>query len=132
MGPDERAIRELQSNWIDAVNAADLARLLTLMADDAVILSSGSAPLGREEFSAAFLAGHKQGRIICRRELEEIVITGDVAYTRGRDTVSLTPFSGGEAIQFAGYALTIWRKQPDGRWVLAREANLVSPVAKPG
>ena len=36
MGPDEQGIREPHSNWINAVNAGDLVRLLTLMTDDAV------------------------------------------------------------------------------------------------
>jgi len=26
--------------------------------------------------------------------------------------------------------MTIYRKQPDGRWLLARDANVLSPVAK--
>src|SRR5438552_17328043 len=52
VGPDERAIREVHSTWIDAVNAGDLARLLTLMADDVVFLNPGQAPFGRDGFSA--------------------------------------------------------------------------------
>ncbi len=36
MGPDEREIHEVHSTWIDAVNAGDLVRLLTLMADDGI------------------------------------------------------------------------------------------------
>jgi len=130
MGPDERAIREVQSTWIDAVNAGDLARLLTLMADDVVFLTSGRAPLGREEFSTAFSAGHKHARISCSSELEEVVVVGEVAYTRSRESVSVIPIAGGEAMQLAGHALTVWRKQPDGRWALARDANMLSPVAK--
>ena len=51
MGPDERAVREVHSTWIEAVNAGDLARLLTLMADDAVFLNPGRAPLGRRPIS---------------------------------------------------------------------------------
>src|SRR5690348_4659542 len=50
VGPDERAIRELHSTWIDAVNAGDLGHLLTLMADDVVFLSPGQAPFGRDGF----------------------------------------------------------------------------------
>ena len=50
MGPDERAIREMHSTWIAAVNAGDLVRLLTLMADDVVFLNPGQAPLGRDGF----------------------------------------------------------------------------------
>src|ERR1043166_4568633 len=44
MGPDERAIREVHSTWIDAVNAGDLVCLLSLMADDAVFLNPGQVP----------------------------------------------------------------------------------------
>ena len=63
MGPDERAIREVHTAWIDAVNAGDLARLLSLMADDVVFLNPGQAPFGRDGFPAGFSAAHRQSRI---------------------------------------------------------------------
>jgi uncharacterized protein (TIGR02246 family) len=129
MGPDERAIREVQSTWIDAVNAGDLVRLLILMADDVVFLNPGRAPLGRDEFSAVFSAAHKQARIRCSSELEEVVVVGEVAYTRCRDSLSVIPLAGGEAMQLAGHRIMVWHKQPDGRWLLARDANVLSPVA---
>ena len=126
MGSDERAIRELHSTWIDAVNAGDLVRLLTLMADDVVFLSPGQAPFGPDGFSDGFSAAHKQVRINCISELEEVVVVGEVAYTRSRDSLSVTPLAGGEATQLAGHRITIWRKQPDGRWLLARDAHTLS------
>ncbi|MFL5329263.1 MAG: YybH family protein [Gemmataceae bacterium] len=131
MGSDERAIREVHSTWIDAVNAGDLNRVLSLMADDVVFVNPGQAPFGRDVFSANFSAGHEQGRIHCISALEDVVVVGDVAYTLSRDSVSMTPHAGGEAMQFAGHRLTVYRKQPDGRWLLARDAHTVSPVAKP-
>jgi ketosteroid isomerase-like protein len=45
LGPDEREIHEMHSSWIDAVNAGDLVRLLTLMVDDVVFLNPGQAPV---------------------------------------------------------------------------------------
>ena len=72
MGPDERAIREVHSSWIEAVNAGDLARLLGLMADDVVFLNPGRAPLGRDGFPTGFSAAHQQNRIRCLSELEEV------------------------------------------------------------
>ena len=132
MGSDERAIREVHSIWIDAVNAADLVCLLSLMADDAVFLNPGRAPLGRVEFPAVFSAAHKQARISCISELEEVVVVGEVAYTRSRDSLSVTPRAGGEAMQLAGHRLTVYRKQPDDRWLLARDAHTLSPVEKLG
>jgi uncharacterized protein (TIGR02246 family) len=128
MKPDELAIRELNSTWIDAVNAGDLDRLLALMADDVVFLNPGGGPIGKDGFSAAFQGGHRQGRIHCRSEMEEVVVVGEVAYSRCRDSLSLTPRAGGEEMQFAGYRLTVWRKHPDGRWLLARDAHTVAPV----
>jgi uncharacterized protein (TIGR02246 family) len=129
MGSDERAIRAVHSTWIDAVNAGDLGRLLALMADDVVFLNPGRAPLGRDEFSAVFPAAHQEARIHCISGLEEVVVVGEVAYTRARDSLSVTPIAGGEATQFAGHRMTVYRKQPDGRWLLARDAHTLSQVS---
>ena len=85
MGSDERAIREVHSTWIDAVNAGDLARLLSLMADDVVFLNPGDEGLGRDGFSTRFSAAHQQLRICCVSDLEEVVVAGEVA-TRGAGT----------------------------------------------
>jgi uncharacterized protein (TIGR02246 family) len=132
MGPDEQAIRALHSTWIDAVNAGDLVRLLTLMAADVVFLNPGRAPLGRDEFPLGFSAAHQHSRIHCVSDLEEVVVVGEVAYTRARDSLLVTPRAGGEAMQLAGHRITVYRKQPDGHWVLARDAHTLSPVAKQG
>jgi ketosteroid isomerase-like protein len=35
---------------------------------------------------------------------------------------------GGTPIRRAGYTLTILRKEADGKWLLARDANLVTEV----
>jgi uncharacterized protein (TIGR02246 family) len=128
MGSDERKVREVHSTWIAAVNAGDLARLLTLMADDAVFLNPGQTPFGRDGFSANFSAGHQRVRIRCSSELEEVVVIGEVAYTRSQDALSVIPRAGGKERQLAGHRITVYRKQPDGSWLLARDAHTLSPV----
>jgi len=130
MESDEQKIREAHSTWIEAVNAGDLVRLLALMTDDAVFLNPGQAPSGRGEFSANFSAAHRSVGIHCVSELAEVVVVGDVAYTRSRDALSVTPRTTGAATQLAGDRLTIYRRQPDGRWLLARDAHTLSPVPK--
>lgn len=129
INPDERAIREVHSTWIDAVNAGDLVRLLTLVADDVVFLTPGQVPFGREGFSSNFMAAHQQLRICCTSELEEVIIAGEVAYTRSRDALSVTPRADGKAAQLTGYRMTVYRKQPDGRWLLSRDVHTLSTVA---
>jgi uncharacterized protein (TIGR02246 family) len=133
MAPDERAIREVHSTWIDAVNAGDLACLLSLMTDDCLFLSPGRAPVGRDGFPAGFSAAHEQARIRCVSELEEVVVVGEVACTLSRDSLSVTPRAGPPspaATHLAGHRMTVYRKQPDGRWLLARDAHTLSPVEK--
>ena len=86
--------------------------------------------VGRDGFSPGFSAAHQQARINCVSELEDVVVVGEVAYTLSRDSLSVTPRAGGEAMQLAGHRITVYRKQPDGRWLLARDAHTLSPVAK--
>src|SRR4029434_3832353 len=129
MASDEREIRTVHSIWIDAVNAGDLARLLTLVAEDVVFLTPGQAPFGPEGFSSNFRTAHQQMRICCTSELEEVIVVGEVAYTRSRDALSVTPRAGGKAAQFAGHRMTVYRKQRDGRWLLFRDVHTLSAVA---
>ena len=137
MEPDEQAIRQLHSTFIDAVNAADVDRLLGLMTDDVVLLSPGREPVGREGFGPVHSGAHAQSRIRCTSELEEVVVVGDVAYTRSRDALSVTPRAtstrsgqaGGDETRLAGHRLTVYRKHPDGRWLLARDAHTLTPVS---
>ena len=131
MGPDEGAIREVHSTWIDAVNAGDLDRLLRMMADDVVFLGPGQAPFGRDGFCAGFSAAHERAQVHCVSELEEVVVVGEVAYTRSRDSLSVIPRAGGKPMRMAGHRITIYRKQPagsDARWLLARDAHTLSAV----
>ncbi len=130
MEPDEQEIHEVHSTWIAAVNGGDLDHLLTLMTDDVVFINPGQAPFGRDAFSLAFSAAHQRARIHCTSELQEVVVAGEVAYTRSRDALSVTQRAGGAATQFAGHHITVYRKQPDGRWLLARDAHTLSPVEK--
>lgn len=129
MNADEQAIRELHVGWIEAVNAGNLEHLLSLMADDVVYLSPGRAPFGRDEFPAGFSAGHRQFSLRCLSEQDEVTVLGDMAYTLCSDSLSITPHAGGATTTLAGHRITIYRKQPDGRWLLARDAHTLTPVA---
>lgn len=128
MSSDERDVRALHVTWIDAVNAGDLPRLLELLSDDAVLFSPGQPPFGRERFAETFSAAHGQWHIRCVSEPEEVAVSGDMAFTRCKDSLSLTPAAGGATSRFAGDRLTVYRKGSDGRWRLHRDAHTLVPV----
>jgi ketosteroid isomerase-like protein len=55
-------------------------------------------------------------------------VLGDWAWLRNHLTVTVTP-PGGQPIRRAGWTLTILRKMEAGKWVLVRDANLMTKVA---
>jgi uncharacterized protein (TIGR02246 family) len=128
MPADEQQIRQIHATWIDAVNAGNLALLLSLMTDDVVFLNPGQEPVGRTGFSNNFSTGQQRALINCRSDLEEVVVSGDVAYTRSRDALLVTPRAHDRASRLTGYRMTVYRKQPDDHWLLARDAHTLSQV----
>jgi uncharacterized protein (TIGR02246 family) len=123
MTDDERAIRDLVATWMAASQAGDVATVLGLIADDVVFMVPGREPFGKEAFAAASQS-MKDVRFEGSYDIREINVLGNWAYLRNYITVTMTP-PGGEPARRAGYTLSILRKQPDGKWVLARDANLV-------
>ena len=123
MSDDERAIRDLIATWMSASQAGDTATVLSLMTDDVVFMVPGREPFGKEAFAAA--SQDMQGaRMEGTSDIRELQVLGDWAYLRSYLQVAVTP-PGGNAVRRAGYTLTILRKEPDGRWRLARDANLL-------
>ena len=126
MHPDERAIRELMATWRRATAAGDLQALLPLMADDVVFLTPGQKPFGKAGFVAGFQAAIQKVHIDSTIDVQEIQVAGHWAYCWNHLTVTVTPLQEGAPSRRVGYTLTILRRQPDGSWVLARDANLLT------
>ena len=119
-------VRAVHGAWIEAVNAGDLARLLTLMSEDAVFLTPGREPSGRKEFVSNFSAAQEKLRVRCVSELREVVVAGAIAHAWSRDEVSVSPREGGESVRLAGHRLTVFRREATGRWLLARDAHTLT------
>lgn len=128
MTKDERAIRDLVETWMTASKAGDLDTVMGLMADDVIFMVPGQAPFGKEAFAAAS-EGMKDVRMDGRSDIRELRVLGDWAYLRNYLEVTVTPPGGGKSVRRSGYTLTILRKQSDGRWLLARDANLMTVEA---
>ena len=124
MTDDEKAIHALVQRWMEATQAGDVDAVLSLMTDDVVFMVPGREPFGKEAFAAA--SRDMQGvRIEGSSDIRELKVLGDWAYLRSYLEVKMMP-PGGNAVERSGYTLTIFRKQPDGRWLLARDANLLT------
>jgi uncharacterized protein (TIGR02246 family) len=126
MSEDERAVREVVARWMAASRAGDTDAVLGLMADDVLFLVPGREPFGKEAFAA--MSRSMEGvRMDGTADIREIEVLGAWAFIRNYIDVTMTP-PGGAPVRHAGWTLTILRKE-DGRWRLARDANLVTQVA---
>jgi uncharacterized protein (TIGR02246 family) len=122
---DTRQIRQLVDSWIAASKAHNLRALMGMVTDDVVFMTPGRAPFGKAEFTAD-VERTKGIAIDARAEVQEIEVFGPRAYVRNHVRVELT--SPGQAPKRAsGYAMSVLRKEADGRWRIARDANLVMP-----
>ena len=63
-------------------------------------------------------------------EIQEIEVHGDIAFLRNYLEISVTP-PGGASVRRSGYTLSVLRKDSDGRWRIARDANLMTTEAAP-
>jgi uncharacterized protein (TIGR02246 family) len=124
MSEDERAIRDVMASWMAASSAGDVPKVLTLMADDAVFLVPGRPPFGKQEFATASRA-MRDVQLEGTNEIEELQVIGDWAFCIGRVAVSVTPRDG-HSFHRAGYTLSLFRREANGAWVLARDANLMT------
>jgi uncharacterized protein (TIGR02246 family) len=124
MTEDERAIRQVVATWLKASADGDVEAVLDLMTDDVIFMVAGQEPFGNEAYRAAAEAS-KHIRLEGKSDIREITVLGDVAYMRNHLDVSI-PLPGGKVARRAGYTLTVLRKQADGRWLVARDANLMT------
>ena len=124
MSEDERAIRNLIATWMTATASGDQDEVLSLMADDVIFMVPGQAPFGKEAF-AATSRGMKDVRLEGKSNVEEVVVNGDWAWCRTHIALTVTP-PNGPVVRRSGYTLSILRKEPDGKWVLTRDANLLT------
>lgn len=131
MQSDEREIRELVDTWIAATKKGDLETVLSLMADDVVFLLPGRPPMiGKSAFAEAARAQSDQGppQFDGTSEIQEIKVLGEWAFMWTKLSVVVTPPGGAPPMARAGHTLSILKKQ-NGRWVLARDANMLAPVS---
>ena len=127
MSNDEQAIRDVVALWHKATAERDVETVLGLMDEDVVFLIPGNAPMrGRAEFARGLRQVFTGHRIESRWDIQEVAISGDLAYCWTNLEVSMIPLADGKRTVRSGSALSIFREQAPGSWLLLRDANLLT------
>jgi uncharacterized protein (TIGR02246 family) len=133
MQTDEQEIRRLIATWMTATKSGDMETVLGLMTENVVFLRPGQPPMiGKSAFAATAKGSSGQGapQFDGTSEIQEIKVFGEWAFMWTKLTVIVTPPGGAEKMTRAGHTLSILNKQ-NGKWLLARDANMLAPVSKP-
>lgn len=131
MTDDERAIRELVQTWFTATKAGDIQTVLSLMTDDVVFMTPGNEPFGKEAFATTAKRMEDALQVLeGTSEIREIQVLGDWAYLRNYIEITMTTPDRSTPVRRSGFTLTILRKESDGQWRVARDANLLTTVKK--
>lgn len=125
MPNDEEAIRKLVDNWLAASKKDDVDAMLDLLAEDVIFMVPGKEPFGKKEFAAA-RQEMKDIKMEGKSDIQEVKVLGDWAWMRNFLRVTFTPHQRSTTVH-SGHTLTILRKNPNGNWVIARDANLLTP-----
>lgn len=130
MSPDQLQIQQVITTWMKASAENDLDTVLSLMADDVVFLLPGQPPMrGRAAFAAASKSMEGKVRFVGKPDIQEITVSGDYAFCWNYLSLTVTPLPDGEPKHRAGNILSVFRREPDGRWVLFRDANLLTAAS---
>ena len=115
---DIAAINALYNQYCIHANAGDLDKFLSLWEDNAIRMDTDKPSIiGKENITKLFEPSFELFSVnVVIYGNTEIQISGDMAFSRGTYTLSLTPKEGGATTTFDGKWLDIDKRQTDGSW----------------
>jgi uncharacterized protein (TIGR02246 family) len=122
---DEAAIRAASAAWSQAATAKDLDKAVSFYADGAVILPEkapavrGTENIRKNWAPVVTLPGPG---LSWQTSALEVARSGDLAYETGAYNF-VTTDKKGEATDYKGKYLVIWKKQSDGTWKVAVDTD---------
>ena len=115
---DIAAINELYNQYSILANAGDFDNFLSLWEENAILMEPDiPSIIGKEKIGSFFEPSFEQFNLnVVLNDNAEIKISGDIAFSRGTYTLSVTPKEGGPTTHFDGKWLDIDKRQADGSW----------------
>jgi uncharacterized protein (TIGR02246 family) len=114
-----------------ALNAADYEGVVGMMTEDARFWPVDSPEMAGKERARAAYAALEGFRVEARFDVDEVLVSGDLAVVLALETFRLEPRGGGEPIEIRNRrAFSVWRRD-GGVWKSARGmTNWAAPRPK--
>jgi uncharacterized protein (TIGR02246 family) len=119
---DLEEIDKVREAHIRSLNTDDAATWAKLFTEDGVQMPPNASPnVGSQAilaWSQGFLSMFSAEFAL---DVQEIQVFGDWAFERGTYRINLTPKSGDGSLKDVGKYITLYQRQPDGCWKVARD-----------
>lgn len=115
----EKEIESAIECFIKAYNDGNMDGMLACYGDDLIKLRQGAPPETKAEVASRVAAVFAKFNSRVDVTIDEILVSGTSAFTRGSFIVTLTPKAGGESQTIERRYLEIWRKEGE-RWLVVR------------
>jgi len=128
MSPCQEAddIKKLQAAWMNALKAADIDRLTSMVTDDFVAAHpGGKTTRGKQELADDFRRFFRNFRMDQSATSEETIVAGEWAFDRACVSTQIIPVAGGEPSQVNSEVIVILRRGTNGSWKIARTMGVL-------
>ena len=133
---DVRAIKDLEAQWNKDYVAMDLDKIMAHFADDATLMATGMASTsGKDAIRDAIkgMIADPNSTIKFQSSKVDVAKSGDLAYSQGSYTMTMTDPRTKQLINDHGSYVTAYRRQADGLWKAVSDiaTSEVPPPAPP-
>jgi uncharacterized protein (TIGR02246 family) len=133
---DEKALRDIEVRWNKEFAAKDVDKLVAHYADDAMVMATGTPPASGSAAIRKMLQDMVADPAFSLKfdaKTIEVSKSGDLAYTHGTYTMTMTDPGTKKRITDHGHYVTTYRKMPDGSWKAVHDiaSSEVPPTPAP-
>ena len=121
---DVKAIRDLETAWLQAGNTKDLDKLMAFYADDASVFFADALVInGTAAIKAALkpMLEDKNSSFTLASDKVDVAKSGDLGYSQGAYTVTFTDDKTKKVLTVKGKYVHVYKKQADGSWKCVAE-----------
>jgi uncharacterized protein (TIGR02246 family) len=118
---DIAAIKQLAEDWRSGWIAGDTERVLSLYAEEPVLMPQGQPAIsGKENIRPLYEAVMKEVEFESQYKVMDVEVSGYLGYFWCDYTLTATPKAGGETLEVAGKYMCIVKRQDDGSWKITK------------
>ena len=111
-------VRQLFQQFVDDWNAADLDKVMALIADDFVQMQPDTVFAGKQAMEADWRQHLEQNTDAWSPNIKEIRAANNLVFVKAHFTEIATPKDGSEPRTIAGEGLSVFRRDENGSWKL--------------